>query len=49
VSGYPYRELFKLMRETKYDRWMLSEVPESKEPQRFLRYYRALWMELNRA
>jgi hypothetical protein len=49
VSGYPYRELFRLMRETKYDRWALCEAGESKEPERFLRYYRALWAELNRA
>jgi sugar phosphate isomerase/epimerase len=48
VSGYPYRELFRLMRETRYDRWTLCEAQESKEPDRFLRYYRALWMELNR-
>ena len=49
ASGYPYRELFALMRRTKYDRWTLCECGESKEPERFLQYYRALWMELNRA
>jgi hypothetical protein len=49
VSGYPYRELFELMRRTKYDRWTLCEVAESPEPERFLRYYRALWTELQRA
>jgi hypothetical protein len=49
VSGYPYRELFELMRRTKYDRWTLCEVAQSPEPERFLRYYRALWMELQRA
>jgi len=49
VNGYPYRELFGLMRRTRYDRWMLCEAAESPEPERFLRYYRALWMELNRA
>jgi sugar phosphate isomerase/epimerase len=48
VSGYPYRELFRLMRETRYERWTLCEAQESKEPDRFLRYYRALWMELSR-
>jgi len=48
VSGYPYRELFALMRRTNYDRWTLCEAEESKEPERFLRYYRALWTELNR-
>ncbi len=48
TSGYPYRELFALMKKTNYDRWTLCEAAESKEPERFLRYYRALWMELNR-
>ena len=46
VSGYPYRELFGLMKKTGYDRWTLCECAESKEPERFLRYYRALWLEL---
>jgi len=48
ASGYPYRELFALMKKTGYDRWTLCEAGESKEPERFLRYYRALWLELNR-
>jgi len=46
TSGYPYKELFALMRQSKYDRWTLCEATESKEPERFLRYYRALWREL---
>ena len=48
VSGYPYRELFALMKRSGYDRWTLCECAESKEPDRFLKYYRALWMELQR-
>ena len=32
-----------------YDRYTLCEVQESKEPERFLRCYRALWTELTRA
>ncbi len=48
TSGYPYRELFALMKKTGYNRWTLCEAAESKEPERFLRYYRALWTELNR-
>jgi sugar phosphate isomerase/epimerase len=48
VSGYPYRELFALMKRSGYDRWTLCEASESKEPERFLRYYRALWTELQR-
>ncbi len=49
VNGYPYRELFALLKKTGYDRWTLCEAAESKEPERFLRFYRALWLELNRA
>ncbi len=49
VSGYPYRELFALLRKAGYDRYTLAECPESKEPERFLKYYKALWTELNRA
>lgn len=48
VSGYPYRELFSLLRKSGYDRYTLCEAQESKEPERFLQWYRALWMELNR-
>ena len=48
-GGYPYRELFTLMKQSGYDRWTLCEAAESQEPERVLRYYRALWLELNRA
>ncbi len=47
-SSYPWRELFTLMQKTGYERWTLCECQESKEPERFLGYYRALWRELNR-
>ena len=49
VSDYPYRELFSLLRQAKYDRYTLCEAQESKEPERVLRWYSALWKELNRA
>ena len=45
-GGYPYKELFRLMKASGYDRWTLCEATESKEPERFLTYYRALWREL---
>lgn len=45
-SPYPWRELFQLMREMGYARYTLAEVAESKEPERFLRYYKALWEQL---
>jgi len=49
-NNYPWRELFKLLIDSGYERYTLAEVdPESKEPERFLSYYRALWTELNRA
>ena len=47
-DSYPWRELFSLMRATNYDRYTLMEAQESKEPERFLRWYRALWREMNR-
>jgi sugar phosphate isomerase/epimerase len=46
---YPWREFFTLLRNAKYDRYTFAEVAESKEPERFLRWYRALWTELNRS
>ncbi|MBL8232206.1 MAG: sugar phosphate isomerase/epimerase [Bryobacterales bacterium] len=48
AGPYPYRELFSLLRASKYDRYLLCEAQESKEPVRFLRWYRALFTELNR-
>ncbi len=47
-AHYPWRELFRLLRETGYDRYTMCEAQESKEPERFLRWYRALWTELIR-
>ncbi len=50
-SGYPYRELFRLLRETGYDRVTLAEIPGMPDlatSERLLRYYRALWTELCR-
>ena len=48
ASDYPWRELFTLMRTSNYTRYTLCEAGESKEPERFLRYYKALWTELAR-
>ena len=47
TSGYPYKEFFKLLRESGYSRYTLAEVAESKEPERFMPYYKALWENLN--
>lgn len=50
---YPYRELFRLFRDKGYDRATLCEVgrgvPDEKTGAEMLRYYKALWTELNRA
>jgi sugar phosphate isomerase/epimerase len=48
-SGYPYRELFRLMRQTAYDRVTLAEIegmPDERTGERLMRYYKALWTEL---
>lgn len=48
-SGYPYRELFRLLREAGYDRYTLAEIPgmpDVASGERLLRYYKALWTEL---
>jgi len=50
---YPYRELFRLLRESDYDRVTLVEVgrgmPTAEAGEELLRYYKALWAELARA
>ena len=47
-SEYPYRRLYQLLRESGYDGFCLAEIPESSDAARLMRYYRALWLELNR-
>jgi hypothetical protein len=50
---YPYRELFRLFREHGYDRVTMCEVgktpPDLDTGIDIMRYYKALWSELNRA
>jgi sugar phosphate isomerase/epimerase len=46
ASAYPWREFFALLRESGYSRYTLAEVAESKDLERFLRYYKALWQQL---
>jgi sugar phosphate isomerase/epimerase len=52
AGKYPYRELFRLFRNNGYDRVTLCEsswgVPDAKVGTEVLRYYKALWTELNR-
>lgn len=49
LPDYPHRELFQLLRSIGYSRYTLAETAESCEPERYLRFYRALWRELSRA
>jgi len=50
TRSYPYRELFRLFRETDYGRVTLIEVgrgmPDEASGTELLRYYKALWTEL---
>ena len=48
LPDYPHRELFRLLQSVGYDRYTLAETAQSCEPERYLRYYAALWRELVR-
>jgi hypothetical protein len=43
---YPWQELFGLMKAASYNRYTLAEIPETSDPIRLMRYYRALWLAL---
>jgi len=43
-EGYPWRELFALLTRSGYQGYTLAEIPESPDPDRVLRYFRALWL-----
>jgi len=48
-NDYPWRELFSLLKGKNFKGFCLAEIPKSPEPERLLRYYRALfqaYMEL---
>jgi len=40
---YPYPELFQLLHESGYTGYCLAEIPSSPEPERIMRYYKALF------
>ncbi len=42
-AEYPWRELFSLLKAEGYTGYTLAEIPDSPEPERLLRYYKALW------
>ncbi len=41
---YPWRELFALLKAHDYQGFTLAEIPASPDPDRVLRYFRALWI-----
>ena len=43
LPDYPWQELFNLLYQTGYGRFVLAEIPDSPEPDRILGYLKALW------
>jgi len=43
VAGYPWAELLQLLHKSGYQGFCLAEMPASPEPERILKYYRAVW------
>jgi sugar phosphate isomerase/epimerase len=44
VENYPWRQLFRLLKQSGYDGYCYAEIPASTDPIRVLKYYRALWL-----
>jgi sugar phosphate isomerase/epimerase len=44
LEDYPFRKLLTRLKETGYSGYCLAEIPESTDPIRVLKYYRALWL-----
>jgi sugar phosphate isomerase/epimerase len=44
LENYPFRRLFQRLREAAYHGYCLAEIPESDDPIRVMKYYRALWL-----
>jgi sugar phosphate isomerase/epimerase len=43
VAGYPWGELLQLLKGSGYQGFCLAEIPGSPEPDRIMKYYRAVW------
>jgi len=44
ISSYPWRELFRLLKQANYDGWtLLEEGQPTQDPIRVMKYYRMLW------
>jgi sugar phosphate isomerase/epimerase len=48
-EDYPYRRLFELLRQAGYQGYCDAEIPESAEPVRLMKYYRATFLALQNA
>ena len=44
LEEYPWRKLLTRLNEINFAGYCLAEIPESKDPVRVMRYYRALWL-----
>jgi sugar phosphate isomerase/epimerase len=44
LEEYPWRKLLGRLNETGYTGYCLAEIPDSPDPVRVMRYYRALWL-----
>lgn len=44
LENYPFRRLLHRLNEIGYQGYCLAEIPESGDPLRVMRYYRALWL-----
>jgi sugar phosphate isomerase/epimerase len=44
LEEYPWRKLLTRLNEINFTGYCLAEIPESKDPVRVMRYYRALWL-----
>lgn len=46
IEEYPWRRLLARLNDIRYNGFCLAEIPESTDPIRVMRYYRALWLAL---
>jgi sugar phosphate isomerase/epimerase len=44
LEEYPFRKLLTRLNEVQFDGFCLAEIPESKDPVRVMKYFRALWL-----
>jgi sugar phosphate isomerase/epimerase len=44
LEEYPFRRLFERLAGIRYNSFTLAEIPDSADPIRVMRYYRALWL-----